>query len=57
MIPMFTGMSSIASSMRWMFHGPGVQVVPLVPSVGPVPPPNSVVMPLVSAASACWGEM
>ena len=26
--------------------GPGVMVVPLVPSVGPMPPPNSVVTPL-----------
>ncbi len=57
MIPMFTGMPSHASNSRFMFHGPGVQVVPLVPSVGPVPPPKSVVMPLVSACSACWGAM
>ena len=50
-------MPSAASSIRWMFQGPGVQVQPLVPSVGPVPPPNSVVMPLLSACSACCGEM
>ncbi len=35
--------------MRWMFQGPGVQVVPLVPSVGPVPPPIWVVIPFESA--------
>jgi hypothetical protein len=32
--------------MRWMFQAPGVQVVALVPSAGPVPPPIIVVMPL-----------
>ena len=37
--------------MRCMFHGPGVQVVALVPVAGPVPPPISVVRPPDSAVS------
>ena len=40
-----TGMVSIASCMRARFHAPGVTVVALVPSAGPVPPPMIVVMP------------
>jgi hypothetical protein len=40
-----------------MFHGPAVTVVPFDPSVGPVPPPNNVVTPLLSAAYACCGAM
>ena len=47
---MFTGMASMASSILLIFHGPGVMVVPLVPSVGPTPPPKKVVTPLESAA-------
>ncbi len=35
--------------MRSMFQRPEVIVVPLLPSVGPTPPPKSVVMPLLSA--------
>ena len=35
--------------MRWMCHGPGVQVVALVPVAGPVPPPIMVVTPESSA--------
>ena len=31
--------------MRAMCHGPGVQVVAMVPVAGPVPPPSIVVMP------------
>ena len=54
---MLTGMASIASSIRWMFQGPGVHVVPFVPSVGPVPPPNTVVTPFDSADSICCGAM
>ncbi len=38
-----------------MCHGPGVQVVPLLPSAGPVPPPIIVVTPLLSASSTCCG--
>ena len=37
--PMFMGYSSQACSIRSRFQGPGVQVVALVPSAGPVPPP------------------
>ena len=33
--------------MRAMCHGPGVQVVALVPVAGPVPPPIIVVTPLI----------
>ena len=40
-----------------MFHGPGVAVVALVPSAGPVPPPISVVMPLERAWGTCWGAI
>ncbi len=55
--PTLTGRSSTAWYIRWMFHGPGVQVVPLVPSEGPVPPPIRVVMPLLSASCTCCGAM
>lgn len=57
MMPMLTGMLSAAWSSLPMLYGPGVQVVPLEPSVGPVPPPMSVVMPFVRACSACWGAI
>ena len=40
-----TGHPSSAWSMRARFHAPGVTVVALVPSAGPVPPPMIVVMP------------
>jgi hypothetical protein len=43
--------------MRARCHGPGVQVVALVPVAGPVPPPIMVVTPLVSASSICCGQM
>ena len=43
--PKFIGKRSAACSMRAMFHGPGVQVVALVPVAGPVPPPIMVVTP------------
>ena len=33
-----------------MFQRPEVMVVPLLPSVGPMPPPKSVVMPLLRQA-------
>jgi hypothetical protein len=44
--PRFIGKASAACSMRWMFSGPGVQVVAKVPVAGPVPPPSMVVTPL-----------
>ena len=40
-----------------MCQAPGVMVVALVPSAGPVPPPTMVVMPLHRAAGTCSGEM
>ena len=40
-----------------MCHGPGVQVVAVVPVAGPVPPPIMVVTPLISASSICCGQM
>ncbi len=40
-----------------MFHRPEVMVVPLVPSVGPMPPPKKVVTPLLRAAYTCCGEI
>ena len=40
-----------------MCHFPGVTVVALVPSAGPVPPPIMVVTPLHSAAETWSGEM
>ncbi len=43
--------------MRSRCHGPGVQVVALVPVAGPVPPPSIVVTPLASASSICCGLM
>ena len=52
-----TGQPSKARSMFLMLPGPGVTVVAFDPSVGPVPPPISVVVPLESAACACCGEM
>ncbi len=54
--PQLTGSASAAWSIRPMFQGPGVTVVALVPSLGPVPPPRSVVMPLDSAAHTCCGR-
>ncbi|CAM5366451.1 hypothetical protein SGRI78S_01931 [Streptomyces griseus subsp. griseus] len=57
MMPRLTGRVSADWSSRAMLYGPGVQVVPLEPSVGPVPPPMRVVMPLLSACSACCGAI
>ena len=51
------GSPSTASSMRSMFQRPEVMVVPLLPSVGPMPPPKTVVMPLLRQAYACCGEI
>ena len=55
--PRFIGNASAASSIRWMCHGPGVQVVANVPVAGPVPPPIIVVTPDISASSICCGQM
>ena len=43
--------------MRPRCHGPGVQVVALVPAAGPVPPPSIEVTPDISASSTCCGQM
>ena len=40
-----------------MFHGPGVQVVALVPVAGPVPPPISVVRPAERAVHTSCGQI
>ena len=45
---------------RWIFsrcQAPGVTVVALVPSDGPVPPPPRVVSPVASASTICDGEI
>ncbi|CAM5461292.1 hypothetical protein SALBM217S_05545 [Streptomyces griseoloalbus] len=54
---MFSGYASIAASIRARCQGPGVTVVALEPSAGPVPPPTSVVTPEASASSAICGQM
>ena len=53
----FIGSVSAACNIRAMFHGPGVQVVALVPVAGPVPPPSIVVTPDISASSTCCGQI
>ncbi len=55
--PRFTAKPSAACSIRPMCQGPGVQVVALVPSAGPVPPPSIVVTPEAMASSHCCGQM
>ena len=55
--PIFMGKSSTAWSMRARFHAPGVIVVALVPSAGPVPPPIMVVTPEARAVATWVGEM
>jgi hypothetical protein len=55
--PRFIGRPSAACSMRPICHGPGVQVVALVPAAGPVPPPIIVVTPEYRASSTCCGQM
>ena len=52
-----SGNPARASSIRWMCHSPGVQVVAEVPAVGPVPPPSMVVTPDSSAVQHCCGAM
>ncbi len=56
-MPTLIGQPSKARSIVRMLPGPGVTVVALEPSDGPVPPPIRVVVPLDSAAYACCGEM
>ncbi|GAA3033723.1 hypothetical protein GCM10020000_08730 [Streptomyces olivoverticillatus] len=53
--PMLRGYTSIASNIRARCQEPGVMVVALLPSAGPVPPPSRVVMPEARASSAAWG--
>ena len=55
--PMLIGRLSNDRSISSRFQSPEVIVVPFVPSVGPMPPPNKVVTPLLSAVYACCGEM
>ena len=55
--PRFMGYSSAALSIISRFQGPGVQVVALVPSAGPVPPPIIVVTPEYRAHKICWGHI
>ena len=55
--PRLIGNSSAASSMRWMFHSPGVHVVAAVPVAGPVPPPTSVVSPALMPSLTICGQM
>ena len=55
--PKFMGNSSKERSMLWMFHSPGVMVVALEDSLGPVPPPIMVVIPETSAVSIWSGLM
>ena len=52
-----TGKASAASSIRWMFQAPGVQVVAFVPVAGPVPPPISVATPALIASATSCGQM
>mmetsp|Transcript_19704 Transcript_19704/g.59666 ORF Transcript_19704/g.59666 Transcript_19704/m.59666 type:complete len:317 (-) Transcript_19704:1234-2184(-) len=55
--PKFMGMSSVDRSIISRCSGAGVHVVAQVPEAGPVPPPSSVVRPLVSASSQSCGQM
>ncbi len=52
-----SGTPSSARSMKEVFQDPGVTVVALVPSVGPVPPPMIVVIPVPRATSTSVGVM
>ena len=54
---MFTGHWVVAASIISSQKAPGVIVVALVPSAGPVPPPITVVMPAASATGICCGAM
>ncbi len=52
-----SGQPAVASSIRARFQAPGVTVVALVPSAGPVPPPMTVVIPLPMASVSSWGQI
>ena len=54
---MFSGHVSSDSSIRARCQAPGVTVVALLPSAGPVPPPMIVVMPPPSASSMICGQI
>ncbi len=51
----FSGVASSASNIRASHHAPGVTVVALVPSAGPVPPAIIVVTPDPIASGSCCG--
>src|SRR3984893_10262807 len=53
----FAGQQSSDSSIRARCHPPGVTVVALVPSAGPVPPPMIVVVPAPSASTMICGQI
>ena len=54
---MLTGHAVSARSIASSQNAPGVTVVALVPSAGPVPPPISVVMPAAMATGICCGAI
>ena len=54
---MLTGHVSRDSSIRARCQAPGVTVVALLPSAGPVPPPIIVVMPPDSASAMICGQI
>ena len=54
---MLSGQVSSASSIRARCQDPGVTVVALLPSAGPVPPAMIVVMPPPSASSMICGQI
>jgi hypothetical protein len=54
---MLTGHCVVEASIMSSQNFPGVTVVALVPSAGPVPPPMSVVIPAASATGICCGAI
>ncbi|PQM44403.1 hypothetical protein C1Y40_05437 [Mycobacterium talmoniae] len=52
-----SGQGSSASSIRARCQSPGVTVVALEPSAGPVPPPMMVVIPAPSASGRICGQI
>ncbi len=54
---MLSGQESSDSSMRARCQAPGVTVVALLPSAGPVPPPMIVVMPPPRASAMICGQI
>jgi len=52
-----TGQPVVALNIMSSQKAPGVTVVALVPSAGPVPPPISVVIPAASATGICCGAI